>query len=55
MLVETLADGWQEAGVYRAVWDAKGIASGVYFYRLTMWPTGEVQKLSVARKLVLMK
>jgi len=34
-LVETLVDGRQKAGSYTVSWDASGISSGVYFYKLT--------------------
>jgi hypothetical protein len=39
--VATLVDGEQEAGAYRARWDGtdaagRAVASGVYFYRLTV-------------------
>jgi hypothetical protein len=34
-LVETLVDGRQAAGTHTLHWDASGIASGIYFYRLT--------------------
>jgi hypothetical protein len=33
--VAVLADGVMQAGAYNAVFDAKGLASGVYIYRLT--------------------
>jgi len=34
-LVDNLVDGWQEAGPHEAVFDGLGLASGVYFARLT--------------------
>jgi hypothetical protein len=49
MLVETLVNNWKEAGVYTASWDARGIANGVYFYKL------EAGKMSATRKLILMR
>jgi hypothetical protein len=33
-LVETLVDGVQGPGYRRVPWDASGMASGTYFYRL---------------------
>ena len=33
--VETLVDGVQAAGSYAVQWDARGVAAGVYLYRLT--------------------
>lgn len=32
--VETLVSGTKSAGTYRASWDASGMASGIYYYRL---------------------
>jgi len=46
----TLVAEKQPAGSYKAVWDASGIASGVYFYRLETQ-----QGLVETRKLVLLK
>jgi hypothetical protein len=34
-LVTELVNGWRDAGVHEAVFDASGLASGVYVYRLT--------------------
>jgi hypothetical protein len=45
----TLVDGVKEAGAHQAVFDASGLASGVYLYRLTT-PEG-----SVAKKLTLVR
>jgi photosystem II stability/assembly factor-like uncharacterized protein len=33
--VATLIDGDHDAGTFKATWDASGLPSGVYFYRLT--------------------
>jgi len=34
-LVTTIVEGRQVAGLHRTVWDATGMASGIYFIRLT--------------------
>jgi len=34
-LVAELANGWKDAGVYQNTFDASGLASGIYVYRLT--------------------
>jgi len=34
-LVETLVDGWRDAGSHEATFDGSNLASGVYIYRLT--------------------
>ncbi len=47
--VETLFQGFKEAGVHSLVWDASQLASGVYFYRLKA--TG----FSAVKKCMLMK
>ena len=47
--VATLVAGDHAAGTFTATWDATGMPSGVYFYRLT---AGEYVH---TRKMVLMK
>ena len=47
--VATLVDGEQAAGIVRTTWDASGMSSGVYFYRLT---AGEYVQ---TRQMVLMR
>ncbi|MGA9119828.1 MAG: carboxypeptidase regulatory-like domain-containing protein, partial [Bacteroidota bacterium] len=47
--VATLANGVQAAGTYHAVLDAKGLASGVYIYRL------EAGSFMATRQMVLLK
>jgi serine protease len=47
--VTTLADGYFEAGEYSYEWDASGVASGIYLYRLT------TDEFSQTRQMVLMK
>jgi hypothetical protein len=43
------------AGPHRAVWNAIGFPSGVYFYRLSVAPSGQTASLTVTKKLVLTK
>jgi hypothetical protein len=45
----TLVEGEQEGGVYEAVFDASGLASGVYLYRLQAGGFIQVRKLMVLR------
>jgi hypothetical protein len=45
--VQTLASGRREPGRYAATWDAKNVAAGVYFFKLTS------DKASITRKLIL--
>jgi hypothetical protein len=47
--VATLIAGHHAAGTFPATWDASGLPSGVYFYRLT---AGEYVQ---TKKMVLMK
>ncbi len=45
----TLVDGEQQAGYYEVNWDGKGIASGIYFYRI------EAGQFTQTRKMILLK
>lgn len=47
--VATLVDEGKEAGRYEARWEAKGSASGVYFYRLQAGTFVESKKLIIVR------
>jgi hypothetical protein len=47
--VATLVQGEQEAGFHEAVFDASGLASGVYLYRLTAGSYVETRKLALVR------
>ena len=47
--VATLVDGWVNAGSYQVTFDANGLSSGVYFYRL------QAGEFSSVKKMVLMK
>lgn len=48
-VVESLASGFQSAGLHTAVFDGQNLASGVYFYRL------QASGYSLTRKMVLLK
>ena len=43
--VATLVNGYRDAGSYTVDWDASGLASGVYYYRLTTPEYAETRKL----------
>jgi WD40 repeat protein len=47
--VATLVEGEQEAGFHEAVFDASGLASGVYLYRLTAGSFVDTRKLILVR------
>jgi hypothetical protein len=47
--VSTLADGYFEAGTHTVTWNAAGISSGVYFYRV------ETDRNTASRKMLLLK
>jgi hypothetical protein len=47
--VATLVEGEQEAGYHDVQFDASGLASGVYFYRLTAGNVVEAKSLVVVR------
>jgi hypothetical protein len=47
--VATLVDGLQPAGVHQAVWDAKGLPSGVYIYRLNAGTFVETKKMTLMK------
>lgn len=54
--VAILIDGIQEAGFRSMTWDATGVASGVYFYRLDAASSVDPNtSLSVMKKLILMR
>jgi hypothetical protein len=48
-LVETLVDRYQEAGSYTASWNASGISSGVYFYKLSTADYTCTKKMNLLR------
>lgn len=55
--VATLVNEFRTAGRYHAVWDAKGVPSGVYFYRLQARPTmdGQAGNIVDTKKMTLLK
>ena len=48
-VVRTLVDGEQAAGAHRAEFDARGLANGVYFYRLRNGSHVRERKLALQR------
>jgi hypothetical protein len=48
-VVKTLVDEDQSPGVYGAQFDASGVASGVYFYRLQAGPFVQTKKMLILR------
>jgi len=55
--VAVLVDGKREAGTYHDAFDASGLASGVYIYRLTARQTdgGQAGSFVQARTMLLLK
>lgn len=53
--VSTLAEGVQPAGVYEVSWNAAGLASGVYFCRMTASGENGAGNFSSIKKLMLVK
>ena len=47
--IATLANGYQQAGIYQVEFNGKGFASGIYFYRL------HSQSTDMARKMILLQ
>jgi protocatechuate 3,4-dioxygenase beta subunit len=47
--VYTLIDGFQNAGSYRATFNAQGLSSGIYFYRLKGQNTIQTRKMILLR------
>ena len=47
--IATLAGGWYEPGEYRFLFDARGLSSGTYFYRLTGGGTVQTRRMVLAR------
>jgi 5'-nucleotidase/UDP-sugar diphosphatase len=53
--VSTLAEGMQPAGIYEVKWNAAGLASGVYFCRMTAHGENGTGNFSSIKKLMLVK
>jgi hypothetical protein len=53
-LVSTLVNGWRESGSHQVTWDASGLASGIYLYRMEVSGSGTTPT-TVTGKMVLMK
>ncbi|MGQ9852800.1 MAG: T9SS type A sorting domain-containing protein, partial [Candidatus Oleimicrobiaceae bacterium] len=47
--VATLVDGYLQAGSYTTTWDASGMASGVYFYKIVAGDFTAVKKMTLLR------
>ncbi len=47
--VETLTNGLMEAGMYQATWNARGMASGLYFCRMQSGAFVQTQKLLLTK------
>ena len=53
--VVTLTDGIQVAGRYNITWNASGVATGVYVYRMEARPADGSKSFTSVKKLLLMK
>jgi hypothetical protein len=47
--VAVLQNGEQQAGYHETVFDASGLSSGVYLYRLTAGSSVQTRKMAVVR------
>lgn len=47
--VRTLVEGYQNAGTYRAQFDASSLSSGIYLYRLSAGTVNEVRKMMLVK------
>ena len=43
--IETIVNGFQTSGEYEINWQAEGLPSGIYFYRLQVGDFSETKKL----------
>jgi hypothetical protein len=53
--VSTIRDGYEDAGYDAAVWDARNVASGVYYTRFVVTDLFGLLKFSKVDKLLLVK
>ena len=53
--VVTLMDGIQVAGRYNVTWNASGLATGVYIYRMEAAPENGASAFTAVKKLLLVK
>ncbi|MBK9333562.1 MAG: T9SS type A sorting domain-containing protein [Ignavibacteria bacterium] len=47
--MKTLVNEYREAGYYKAVFDGSGLASGIYFYKLSADNFNQTKKLSLVK------
>jgi hypothetical protein len=48
-MVEMLVKAPKPAGYYQVVWDADGLSSGVYFYRIWAGDYSETKKMTMIK------
>ncbi|MBD3170214.1 MAG: T9SS type A sorting domain-containing protein, partial [candidate division Zixibacteria bacterium] len=48
-LMETLVEGYMQAGHHSVNWDASTYSSGVYFYSLTAGDFSQVKKMTLVK------
>ncbi len=48
-LIDTLVNGYRNAGYYSVEWDARGLSSGVYFYRINAGEYSSVRKCAILK------
>ncbi len=47
--VGNLVEGWQASGIYAIPWDATGLASGTYFYKLISGSGTDLKRMSLVK------
>jgi len=47
--IETLVSRPMSAGTYSVIWDASGVPSGVYFYKIEAGPFSETRKMTLVK------